>query len=145
MIAYAEAVHIQKFPKGKAYKAYVNDKVKDVFNAIGRLERNEEYKAIVTTILEDSNFQLDKKIANVRSKYVSLIESNIDTMQNVIKKASEEGQLKDQAMAVRLANETITAMSIIDGSREPSKPTQGTINKSSVISWCVSSRGITAP
>lgn len=139
IVNYIEAVLYKNIPKIRAYQEHINDTLKNPHSAINRLEASADFKAIYATMAGDDDVILEKAIARAQNKYVKLVEKNIDKMANILDEAEntdrEEGTgVKNQAIAVRLANETISAMSIVQGASPPAS-TGGNkrLDKSSVI------------
>lgn len=118
IIAYVHDILLQGMTKKDSYQKNINNSISNVHRSIGALERTQTFKDIYASIITDDNLRMKEKVAKVKSKYLGLIELNIDTMTNVLKEAAKsegENSLKDKAIAVRLANETVGAMAIVDG------------------------------
>lgn len=134
IILYIEAILIRGYTKKAAYLEFINDKIVNVSDAVQKLEKKKEFQDIYDVIVTDANYAIQKKAQAVKEKYVDLVDENISLMRDVLKDASKSEDAKTKATAVRLANETITAMSIVDKPTDGSAPGQGQLNKSSVIS-----------
>jgi len=131
ILSYIEATLTGGLTKKDAYLTHVDDKVKNPTAAVARLERSKEFQDIYHTLITDENYKFQESAQRVRSKYLGLIEKNIDTAGSMLDGADTTSE---KAKAVRLTNETIQAMAIVanptPADREGSKP----INKSGVIS-----------
>lgn len=130
MLAYIEATLIGKSTKKDAYLKHVNPDIKQANLAVARMEKLPEYQELYSTIATDDNLKMQTDVQRVQRKYVNLIEKNIDTMNGILDDV-KNAEVKDKAVAVRLANETVGAMSIVDGPKGPQHP--GTLNKAAAV------------
>lgn len=135
IIAYIHDILLQGSTKKDSYQKNINGSISNVHRSIGALERTQTFKDIYSSIITDNNLRMKEKVGKVKSKYLDLIELNIDTMTNVLKEAGKttgEDSLKNKAIAVRLANETVGAMSIVDGPQNAQPP--GALKKDHLVS-----------
>lgn len=129
MVAYATDVVMNGATKKDAYLRNVKD-VNQVHIAIARMEKTDEYQSILSSIMGDDAAKLATKVRRVQDKYVGLIEKNIDTASKILDKVAD-GEVKDQAIAVRLVNETVGAMGVVTGTAQPQAP--GQLNKAGAV------------
>ena len=129
MIEYIQAVLVGGISKKKAYLEFIDPNSKDAAAAVNRMEKRPDFIKLHASIKADDALQMEKSVSRVKLKYVKLIEKNMDTMSDVLDNAED---MKEKAIAVRLANETITAMGIID---RPTESTSGqpALNRGGVI------------
>lgn len=134
MVAYAEAVLIKGYTKKAAYQEYVDDQVKDPKKAFMAMEKKKEFQEIWQTIAGDANAILQADITRVRTKYANLVEQNIDMASDILDDMKDNKEtFKNKAAAVRLVNETISAMAIVSGGT-PAPEAPRRIDHSGVVS-----------
>lgn len=131
IVSYIDATLTRGENKIEAYKKHINPNIRSASSAIKRFEQSPDYIALMESLSIDNDQQLNIKVAKVRSKYVNLIEKNIDAMGDIID-STEGMEINEKAKAVRLANETITAMQIVDGPKEPGNPA-GKLNRGGAV------------
>ena len=130
ILLYAEDALLNGLTKKESYQKNINADLTQIGHAVIRLEKSQEYLDIRDSLMSDDSLRLRKKAIEIRGKYAKLIETNIDTMQSVLE-GVVAGEIADKAIAVRLANETIGAMSMVDAPQQVNQP--GSIDKSSAV------------
>lgn len=126
ILKYAEATILNGESKSVAYKRHVDSAARNPAAAASSLEKRKEFKAIADVLETDSERELQYSATKVKKKYLNLMEKNIEAMSDTIKTAQAmdktEGTAKNTAMAIRLANETLTAVGgIVQGPVAPDK------------------------
>lgn len=131
IVSYIDATLTRGESKIDAYKKHINPNIRAASSAVKRFEKSPDYIALMESLSVDNDLQLNMKVAKVRSKYVGLIEKNIDAMSGIID-STKDMEISEKAKAVRLANETITAMQIVDGPKEQGPPA-GKLNRGGAV------------
>lgn len=135
VLQYIEAILVHAYTKKDAYLAFIDSDCKAPHQAIARMENNKEYQDILAVIASDENYKFQIRTQRVRGKFLGLVEKNIDTADQVLEDVKDSENVKDKAVAVRLVNETIQAMSVISGGTPPAgQPGNPKIDKSGVVS-----------
>lgn len=129
MVNYIQSTLMGGMNKATAYKAHIDPLVKDVYGAISRLEKRNEFVEMHQSIVDSDKNAANKLALRVKSKYLSMAEKNLDVASDLLDKANSD---ESKAKAVRLANETFGAMSII-GVAQPQENTPLKLDKSSVV------------
>lgn len=112
IVAYIQATLFQGKTKADAYREFINPDIKNVTNAVYALEKRSEFVAVYQTLNSDGNLELQEMALRLKKKYGKMIERNIDTATELLDEAETN---KDKATAVRLVNETVGAMAVIQG------------------------------
>lgn len=134
VLQYIEATLVHGYTKKDAYLAFIDSECKAPHAAISRMEKKKDYQDILTVVTSDENYKFQIRTQRVRGKFLGLVEDNIDTATQVLKDVKKE-DTKTKAVAVRLVNETIQAMSVISGGTPPAgQPGTPKLDKSGVIS-----------
>lgn len=133
-VKYIQAVSFKGYTKKAAYIQYIDPQcnTKNVHSLIASMEKKTEFTELAAVVLSDSSLQLQNDIARVRSKYVKLVEVNIDNMTQVLKDTQGK-EIKERATAIRLANETVTAMGVVSGNATPNGNNPQEIDPSALI------------
>lgn len=115
-VKYIQAITYKGYKKKAAYIQYIdpNCNQKNVHTLIANMEKKPEFMEMVKVVMSDSSMELQQDVARVKGKFVKLVESNIDTMTQVLTGVKGK-EMKEQATAIRLANETVTAMGAVSG------------------------------
>lgn len=119
MLAYIEATLLHGYTKKDAYLEFIDPASKNPTVMFSLMEKKKEFKDLYAVIYSDDQAQIMAKANTVRLKYVKLMEQNIDLMSEVMTEAKKTDGLREKATAVRLANETISAMAIVSGNGQP--------------------------
>lgn len=118
--------------KKDSYLKNINADIKDTNKAIQRLEKTDNFQMIYQSVVNDDSLKLQIKVKKVQSKYVELMDKNLDTAIDVLDAVKgTKGSITEKAVAVRLVNETIGAMAIVNGPTQAQKP--GELDRSGVI------------
>lgn len=114
IISYIEACLTKGYTKKAAYIQFVNPDAspKSVHSLIRSFEKGKDFQEIQKVLMEDDNLQLAVRMADVRRKFVGMVDRTIDTMGEIFDEAKDS---KEKAKAVRLANETVTALAVVSG------------------------------
>lgn len=119
IISYAEDVILRGKSKAESYRSNIDANEKNLHYQISLLERRKDFKAVAEVLTQDNDRMLMEQAMEVRKKYLSLMGKNIDSASRLLDKAEkadkQEDTAKNTAMAVRLVNETITAMAAVGG------------------------------
>jgi hypothetical protein len=135
VLQYIEATLVHGYTKKDAYLAFIDSDCKAPHQAIARLEKNKEYQDILAVITSDENYKFQIRAQRVKGKFLGLVEKNIDTADQVLDDVKNSEDVKSKAVAVRLVNETIQAMSVISGGAPPvGQPGNPKLDKSGVVS-----------
>lgn len=129
ILAYIVDQIVSGLDKKSSYLKNINE-VSKVHIAISRLEKSQQYEEVYASVMNDNNMLLKAKAQKARLQYVNLINKNLDLAESVVDSV-KEGTVKDKGIAIRLMNETIGAMSIVDGPTQAQAP--GALNKGSVV------------
>lgn len=130
IIGYVQDVVTNGYTKKDAFQKNIDNSIVDVTKAVIRLEKSEDFQAVYGVIMDDDTMRLNKKVKVIQGKYADLIEKNIDTASAILDKV-KGGEVKDQAIAVRLVNETVGAMAIVNGPAQAQQP--GSLNKANAV------------
>lgn len=134
MLGYINDVLLNGYTKKDAYLKNINGDIKQPSLAVVNMEKRKDFQEIYQSIISDDQLQMNGKIKKVQSKYVDLIEKNLDTAAGIldeVAKTSGEDSLKNKAIAVRLVNETVGAMGIVQGPAQATPP--GKLNKAGAV------------
>lgn len=131
IVKYIEAILVGGFSKRQAYRDNINADIKNIDQAISVLERKAEFKALYETVLRDHNTRITSSIEAVKASYVDLIGTNIKVAKEVLEEAEDN---TEKARAVRLANETISSMAIINSNSQDDNGSGEKINVGNYIS-----------
>lgn len=135
MIAYIEATLVRGYTKKAAYQEFVDRDVKDPQQAVLRMEKKKEFKDLYQSIYTDDNMRLQLRMNQVKGKFVAVVEKNIDVLDEALELVKgDKGTTREKATVVRLANETIQAMSVVSGAGSAQAPGAPKIDRSGVVS-----------
>jgi hypothetical protein len=114
MLEYIQGILIQRMTKKQAYLTYIDPDAKNPNQSIVAMENKAEFKAMHKVISGDANLQINARMIQVRDKFVRVVEKNLDTIDQLFDDV-KNGETKEKATVVRLANETISAMAVVAG------------------------------
>lgn len=134
VLDYIEAILVHSYSKKDAYLAFIDPECKNPHAAIARMEKRKEYQEIYAVVTSDENYKFLAKAQRVKSKFLNLVEKNIDTADKVLDDV-KSSDVRSKATAVRLVNETVQAMAVVSGAGGvATQPGAPKLDKSGVIS-----------
>lgn len=135
VIKYIEATLFGGMTKKDAYMEYINPDIKNVHGAITTMENKKEFKDLYQALFSDDALKAQHTIQRVRNKFAGLVENNIDATSKILQDVMQDDKASQRSKsgAVRLANETISAMAVIQGATPVEQDGNKKLNRGSVV------------
>lgn len=135
IVAYITDTLVRGVTKQDAYRMHVNASIVDVYNAIARMEKTEQFAQIYDMITSDDNYRVAAVVKEAKLDYAMMVRKNMQVMGEVYQRVEgEDASLKDKSAAIRLGNETIQAMAVVGGGAQHQTPSApGQLDKGSAV------------
>lgn len=134
-LKYIEATLLGGMTKKDAYLAHINPNVKNPNQAITVMENKKDFIDLYQMVFSDDVLKIQHAAKRVQSKYVNLMEKNIDTAVVVLEEVNKkESTMSEKVIGIKLVNETLSAMSVVVNSGiAPGDQARPKLNRGSVV------------